>query len=66
MAPNLRKSQPNLSKPSEGGSFNAERKPSESTNPLNGLNISAERELGSAGGIKATGRLTVGVDDLIG
>lgn len=42
MSPNLRKSQPNLSKPSEGGSFNAGRKPSESTNPLQGLNISAE------------------------
>ncbi|MEG4441980.1 hypothetical protein QUB47_19065 [Microcoleus sp. AT9_B5] len=66
MPPSLRKSQPNLSKPSEGGSFNARsKKPSESTNPLQGLNISAERELGSAGGIKATGKLTVGVDGLI-
>ncbi|MEG5048587.1 hypothetical protein [Microcoleus sp. B4-C1] len=64
--PNIRKPQPNLSKPSEGNSFNAGRKPSESTNPLQGLNISAEQELGSVGGIKATGRLTVGVDNLIG
>ncbi|WP_445244826.1 hypothetical protein [Microcoleus sp. OTE_8_concoct_300] len=66
MSRNPRKSQPNLSKPSEGGNFSAGRKPSESTNPLSGLNISKERELGSAGGIKATGKLTVGVDNLIG
>ena len=66
MPPNLRKSQPNLSKPSEGASFNARKKPSESTNPLSGLNISGERELGTVGGIKATGKLTVGVDNLIG
>lgn len=65
MSSNLRKSQPNLSKPSEGESFNASRKASESTNPLQGLNITAQQELGSAGGIKATGRLTVGVDNLI-
>ncbi|MEG4583068.1 hypothetical protein QUA71_26155 [Microcoleus sp. MON1_C5] len=65
MPPNLRKSEPNLSKPSEGGSFNAGKKSTESTNPLQGLNATAERELGSAGGIKATGKLTVGVDNLI-
>jgi len=66
MPPNLRKSQPNLSKPSEGESFNAKRKPTESTNPLGGLNISAEREIGTVGGIKSTAKLTVGVDNLIG
>jgi hypothetical protein len=65
MPPNLRKSQPNLAKPSESGAFKAARKPSEPTNPLQGLNIAAERELGSAAGIKATGKLTVGVDNLI-
>jgi hypothetical protein len=66
MPSNSRKPQPNLTKPSEGGSFNAGKKNTESTNPLQGLNITAERELGSAGGIKATGKLTVGVDNLIG
>ena len=66
MPPNLRKPQPNLSKPSEGGSFNATRKPSGSTNPLGGLNITAERELGTVGGIKSTAKLTIGVDNLIG
>lgn len=66
MPPNLRKPQPNLAKPSEGGNFNAARKSSEGTNPLNGLNLTGERELGSVGGIKATGKLTVGVDNLIG
>jgi hypothetical protein len=66
MPPNARKPQPNLSKPSEGGTFNAGKKSSEGTNPLSGLNLTGERELGSAGGIKATGRLTVGVDQLIG
>ena len=66
MPPSLRKSQPNLSKPSEGGSSNAGRKSSEGTNPLSGLNLTGERELGSAGGVKATGKLTVGVDNLIG
>jgi len=66
MPPNLRKSQPNLAKPSDSGTFNAARKPSESTSPLTGLNISAQQELGTIGGIKATGRLTVGVDNLIG
>ena len=68
MPPNLRKPQPNLSKPSEGESFNAERKPtSEPTNPLrSSLNLTAERELGTVGGIKSTARLTVGVDNLIG
>jgi hypothetical protein len=66
MPPNLRKSQPNLSKPSEGGSFNAGKKSSESTSPLSGLNLRGERELGSVGGIKATGRVEVGIDGLIG
>ena len=66
MPPNLRKPQPNLSKSSEGGSFEAGQKPSESTNPLRGLNITAEREIGAVGGVKATGKLTVGVDQLIG
>jgi len=65
MPPNLRKPTPNLSKPSEGESFNAERKPSESTDPLKGLNITAQRELGTVGGVKSTARLTVGVDNLI-
>jgi hypothetical protein len=67
MPPNLRKPQPNLSKPSEGSSFNAKKKPSEETAPINNsLNLTGQRELGSAGGIKAIGRLTVGVDQLIG
>jgi hypothetical protein len=66
MPPNLRKSQPNLSKPSEGGSFNAGKKSSESTSPLSGLNLRGERELGSVGGIKAKVGITVGVDNLIG
>jgi len=67
MPPNLRKSQPNLSKPSEGGSFSAAKKPAETTNPLrNGLNLTGERELGTVGGVKSTARLTVGVDNLIG
>lgn len=66
MPPNLRKPQPNLSKPSEGGSFSAAKKITESTNPLKELNLTGERELGTAGGITATGRLTVGVDNLIG
>ena len=64
MPPNLRKPQPNLSKPSEGDGLGARSKPTESTNPLGGLNITAERELGSGGGIKVTGKLTVGVDNL--
>lgn len=68
MSSNRRKPQPNLGKPSEGGSFEAERKPtSEQTKPLGGgLSITAERELGTVGGIKSTAKLTVGVDDLIG
>lgn len=68
MPPNSRKPQPNLSKPSEGQSFNAERKvTSEQTNPLrSGLNLKAERELGAIGGVKSTATLTVGVDNLIG
>jgi hypothetical protein len=68
MPPNLRKPQPNLSKPSEGESFNAERKPTiKQTNPLrSSLNLTGERELGTVGGIKSTARLTVGVDNLIG
>lgn len=68
MTPNRRKPTPNLSKPSESESFNAERKPtSEQTNPLrNSLNLKAERELGTIGGIKSTAKLTVGVDNLIG
>ncbi|MEG4815621.1 hypothetical protein [Microcoleus sp. K5-D4] len=65
MPSNPRKLQPNLAKPSEGNSFNAGKKPTEAINPLQGLNISAEREIGSAGGIKATGTLTVGIDNLI-
>ncbi len=65
MPPNLRKNSPDLSKPSEGASFNATRKASESTNPLQGLNISSERELGSTNGIKATGKLTVGIENLL-
>ncbi|MEG4581807.1 hypothetical protein QUA71_19650 [Microcoleus sp. MON1_C5] len=66
MPPNLRKSEPNLSKPSEGGSFNAGKKSTESTNPLQGLNTSAEREIGAGGGITVKGKLTVGIDNLIG
>jgi hypothetical protein len=68
MPPNLRKPQPNLSKPSEGGNFEAERKPtSKPTNPLrSGLNFTGERELGTIGGIKSTAKLTVGIDNLIG
>lgn len=66
MPPNLRKTQPNLSKPSEGSSFSAGKQPSGSINPLQGLNITAERELGTVGGIKSTAKLTVGVDNLIG
>jgi len=66
MPPNLRKPQPNLARPSNNGTFNAERKASESTSPLTGLNISARQELGTVGGVKATGTLTVGVDNLIG
>ena len=66
MRSNRRKPTPNLSQPSDGGSFSAERKTSESTNPLRGLNITAEREIGTVGGIKTTTKLTVGVDELIG
>ena len=67
MSPNLRKSQPNLSKPSEGSSFSAAKKPAEPTNPLqNGLNLTGERKLGTVGSIKSTARLTVGIDNLIG
>jgi hypothetical protein len=69
MPANQRKPQPSLSKPSEGESFNPERKPTSSpTNPLGsgGLSVTAERELGTVGGIKSTAKLTVGVDDLIG
>jgi hypothetical protein len=66
MPSNTRKPQPNLSKPSEGGSFGAGSKPTESTNPLGGLNITAQRELGTVNGIKVTGKLNVGVDNLLG
>lgn len=58
--PNLRKSEP-----SNATGFSAAKKPSEST-PNQGLNFTAEQELGSIGGVKATGKLTVGVDNLIG
>src|SRR6476620_7545505 len=66
MPSNTRKPQLNLSKPSEGSGFGAGSKPTESTNPLGGLNITAERELGTVGDIKATGKLNVGVDNLLG
>jgi hypothetical protein len=66
MPPNTRKPQIDLSKPSEGGSFDAGSKPTESTNPLGGLNITAQRELGTVGGVKVTGKLNVGVDNVIG
>ncbi|MEG4427079.1 MULTISPECIES: hypothetical protein [unclassified Microcoleus] len=67
MPPNLKKSGSNSSGASQSSEgFSAPRKPSENAATQRGLNFTAERELGSAGGIKATGKLTVGVDGLIG
>lgn len=49
---------------SSGGSFSARKKSNESQNSK--LGFQAEEGLGSVGGIKAEGRLTVGIDNLIG
>lgn len=67
MPPNIKKSGSSSSEASAASQgFSVPRKPSEDSATQRGLNITAERELGTIAGVKITGKATVGVDSLIG